>query len=191
MKLPTFWSRSELSERLKTKAFKTGDFTLSSGKKSKYYVDLKLASLDPEFAWNLANQSWLLAKSEYLEKGLSFDGVGGLTLGADPLITALSMVAHLDGTSLAGLIVRKEAKGYGTLKWVEGIELLPKGSKVLVLEDVVTTGKSSVQAIERLRLSGLEPIGVHTLLDREEGGKEALSATGLKFTSLFTVSEWL
>ncbi|HNT71982.1 MAG TPA: phosphoribosyltransferase family protein, partial [Methanothrix sp.] len=111
-------------------------------------------------------------------------------LGADPIVTAISVVGHLQGRDLSALIIRKEPKGHGTGKFVEG-PTLPEGSKVAVVDDVVTTGSSLIKSIERLRGEGYRPVQVLAILDREEGGRERLEASGYSLKSLFTREDLL
>ena len=139
-------TREEFITLLKEKAYRKGDFTLSSGRKSEHYVNCKPVTLQGDA---LMFVSWCML--ECLEEDC--DAVGGLTLGADPLVAGVAMVAAIDERSLGGLIVRKEPKGHGTQAWIEG-PLLPKGSKVTVLEDVITTGGSAIKAAEKLRDAG-------------------------------------
>jgi orotate phosphoribosyltransferase len=114
--------------------------------------------------------------------------VAGLTLGADPLVSAVAMRAALDGRQLDALIVRKQAKGHGTGAWLEG-PLPAAGSRITVLEDVVTTGGSSLQAVEQLRQAGYLVERVVTIVDRQEGGLEALQAAQLELRSLYLLEE--
>ena len=115
--------------------------------------------------------------------------VAGLTLGADPLVSGVSLVSALDSRMVNGLIVRKESKGHGTKAWIEGL-LPPEGTKVTVLEDVVTTGDSSITAAKRLREAGYEVERVITVVDRNEGGKEAMKLVGLELISLYTLKDF-
>ena len=178
-------SKSELLRWIRKLSYKEGDFTLSSGKKSHFYVDLKNTTLHPEGAYLVAQGFYDLVQKHDLHP----DAVGGMTLGADPLATALSLVAREKRQTWPAFIVRKEPKGHGTGRYVEGIENLKAGSKVLVLEDVVTTGGSSVKAIERLREAGLQPIAVFSVVDRQAGGKEAFAALGVPYFFLVTLEE--
>ena len=115
-------------------------------------------------------------------------GVAGLTLGADPLVSGVVMLAAQSDIDLSGLIVRKEAKGHGTGAWLEG-PLPPKGSEITVLEDVVTTGGSSLKAVEKLRTQGYLVNQVLAIVDREEGGANAMSKADLDLNSLFFLKE--
>jgi orotate phosphoribosyltransferase len=171
--------KEELLELLKKDAYKKGEFTLSSGKTSEHYVNCKPVTLTGR---GLTLTSLLMLKE--LDAGI----VGGLTLGADPLVSGVSLVSALDGRLVNALIVRKEAKGHGTQAWIEGPEV-SKGTKVTVLEDVVTTGGSAIKAAEKLRDAGYVVERVVAMVDREEGGAEAMKEAGLELHSLFLLKE--
>ena len=172
--------KDELLYFLKKDAYKKGEFKLSSGKTSEHYVNCKPVTLTGR---GLTLTSLLMLKE------LDASIVGGLTLGADPLVSGVSLVSALDGRLVNALIVRKEAKGHGTQAWIEGPEL-PKGTKVTVLEDVVTTGGSAVKAAEKLRDAGYIVETVVAIVDRQEGGVEAMEKAGLKLRSLFTLEDF-
>ena len=165
---------------LKHYAYKKGDFTLSSGKKSEHYINCKPAILRGDA---LLFISWSIL--ECLEEETI--AVGGLTLGADPLVSGVAMASACVGDNVSGLIVRKEPKGHGTGAWIEG-PLPPKGSKVTVLEDVVTTGGSAIKAAEKLRAAGYIVDRVVAIVDRQEG-YDALESAGLDLISLFVLEE--
>ncbi|MEO1182708.1 MAG: orotate phosphoribosyltransferase, partial [Cyanobacteria bacterium J06636_28] len=135
--------KQQLLDLICTDAYKEGDFILSSGQQSTYYINGKLVTLHPQ-GGQMVGQVML----DYIDD--SVVGVGGLTLGADPIVTAVSVVAVYEGRSITPLIVRKEAKGHGTQAYIEG-PVLPAESNVVILEDVVTTGQSAMKAITRLR----------------------------------------
>ena len=177
--------RDELIGLIRKLSYREGDFTLASGKKSSFYVDLKATTLHPEGAWLIGE----VGVGAVLRAAFPIQAVGGLTLGADPIATAMSLAARARGKMWPAYIVRKEPKDHGTGKYIEGAENLPAGAKVLVLEDVVTTGGSSVKAVERLRAEGYQPLAVLTVVDREQGGAEAIRALGLEFLSLATLTE--
>jgi orotate phosphoribosyltransferase len=176
---------NKLIKLIREKSYREGDFTLASGKKSKFYIDLKATTLDPEGAWLIGK----LAVSTILSEKLEVEAVGGMTLGADPLATAVSLAGREAGHKWPAYIVRKEPKDHGTARYVEGTENLRPGAKLLVLEDVVTTGKSSVAAIERLREAGFAPFAVLGVVDREQGGREAFERLGIRFYSLTSLKE--
>ena len=176
-------SRNEFLALLKEEAYKKGDFKLSSGKKSEHYVNCKPVTLQGDALMFI---SWCMF--ECLEEDC--DAVGGLTLGADPLVAGVAMVAAIDERSLGGLIVRKEPKGHGTQAWIEG-PLLPKGSKVTVLEDVITTGGSAIKAAEKLRDAGYVVENVVAIINRQEGTEadDAMDDVNLNLISLFMLEE--
>ena len=162
-------------------AYRHGLFTLASGRSSHHYVNCKPVSLS---GVGLA----LLGKLMLVQVEAEAVAVAGLTLGADPLVSAVAMRAALDGRQLDALIVRKQAKGHGTGAWLEG-PLPAAGSRITVLEDVVTTGGSSLQAVEQLRQAGYLVERVVTIVDRQEGGLEALQAAQLELRSLYLLEE--
>ena len=173
--------KENLLTLLAQQAYRFGDFSLASGKKSSHYVNCKPVSL---------SGPGLLSISSLFLKQLneSDSAVAGLTLGADPLVSGVVMLAAQSGINLSGLIVRKEAKGHGTGAWLEG-PLPPKGSVITVLEDVVTTGGSSLKAVEKLRNQGYLVNQVLAIVDREEGGVDAMSKANLDLNSLFFLKE--
>jgi orotate phosphoribosyltransferase len=173
--------RQLLLTRLAERAYRHGSFTLASGRSSNHYVNCKPVSLSGEGLALLGEQ--LLAEVE-----AEAAAVAGLTLGADPLVSAVALQAALAGRALDALIVRKEAKGHGTGAWLEG-PLPPTGSTITVLEDVVTTGGSSLKAVTQLRQAGYAVNRVVAIVDRQEGGLEAMTAAGLELRSLFQLDE--
>jgi orotate phosphoribosyltransferase len=177
--------RARLLELLRTRAFQEKEVTLSSGLKSNFYIDCKQVSLDAEGA-ALIGELFHAAIDEVAPAAVA---VGGLTLGADPLATATSMFSFQAGHPRAAFIVRKEPKGHGTNQWVESTKL-PEGAKVVILEDVVTTGASTLRAIERARGAGLDVLHAVGLVDRLEGGREAVEAQA-PLTTLFTRRDFL
>lgn len=122
-------------------------------------------------------------------EGLKPHAVGGLTLGADPLATTVSLAAFANGLRIPAFIVRKEPKGHGTLSSIEGAKTFPPGASLLVLEDTATTGGSALKAVDRLREAGFKVEAVVSVVDREEGAREAITARGLKFFSLCSLPE--
>jgi orotate phosphoribosyltransferase len=162
-------------------AYKEGDFVLSSGQRSSYYINGKQVTLHPQGA---------LAVGRLLLSQLPIDtqAVAGLTLGADPIVTAVSVVSAYENRPLPALIIRKESKGHGTMAYIEGPSL-PSGAKVVVLEDVVTTGQSAMKAVERLRDAGYEVDQVISLVDRQQGGAQLYESSGLQFHAVFSISE--
>lgn len=174
--------RDHLLELFCKEAYKEGDFVLSSGQRSSYYINSKPVTLNPQGALAIAR---LLLPM--LQKNPP-QAVAGLTLGADPIVSSVSVVSIYEKSPIIALIVRKEAKGHGTRAYIEG-PCLSEGSKVVVLEDVVTTGKSALTAVERLRESGYKVNRIITLVDRHQGGAELYKSLGLEFQSIFSISE--
>ena len=173
--------REQVLEMLKRDAYRKGEFTLSSGVKSNHYVNCKPVTLNGKALMILS-----LSLLENVEKHCS--AVGGLTLGADPLVSGVAMAAALKDRELNALIVRKEPKGHGTGAWIEGP--LPEiGSRVTVLEDVITTGGSAIKAVEKIRDAGYFVKRVLAIVDRQEGGADALDDAGLELYSLFTLED--
>ena len=173
--------RDELLELLKKDAYKKGEYTLSSGKKSEHYVNCKPVTL--------SGRGLTLASLLMLQE-VKTSYVAGLTLGADPLVSGVSLVSALDSRLVNGLIVRKEAKGHGTQAWIEG--LLPsEGTVITVLEDVITTGGSAIKAVEKLRDAGYVVNTVVSIVDRQEDDEAnaAMKLSGLELKSLFTLDE--
>lgn len=175
----------DMKQRLKKQIdFLRGDFTLASGKKSDFYINGKTTTLRPE-ALNLTAKIFL-----ELMRADRPDRVGGMTLGADAMIGAITAFSWDQGTPYEGFIVRKEPKGHGTGQWIEGPEL-KAGQRIAVIEDVVTTGGSALQAVERIRQTqpDCRIVGVWALVDRLDGGREAMERAGLKLTAVFTKDE--
>ena len=171
--------KDELLYFLKKDAYKKGEFKLSSGKTSEHYVNCKPVTLTGR---GLTLISLLML--EHIETRV----VGGLTLGADPLVSGVAVVSALDKTVINGLIVRKEPKGHGTGAWIEGPEF-PKGTRVTVLEDVVTTGGSAIKAAEKLRDAGYVVERVVAIIDRQEWGADAMKESGHELKSRITLEE--
>jgi orotate phosphoribosyltransferase len=174
-------ARDTLLAELREHALVIGEVTLSSGQKAQYYVDAKRALLRPT-AYRAAGE---LVAAEAAERGAR--AVGGMTMGADPL--ACAAIGTDAGDGLVAFFVRKERKKHGLQRWIEGPELAA-GTRCLVVEDVVTTGGSTVRAIERIKEEGLEVAGVTAVLDRLAGGAEAIEdAAGAPFRPLLTIDE--
>ena len=175
--------KEELLELLKKDAYKKGEFKLSSGKTSEHYVNCKPVTLTGR---------GLTLASLLLLMHVKTDYVAGLTLGADPLVSGVALVSALDNRLVNGLIVRKEAKGHGTGAYIEG-PVLPEGSKVVVLEDVITTGGSAIKAATRLRDAGYQVDNVVSIVDRQVNNEatEFMNSSGLKLTSLYQLQDIL
>ena len=177
--------RSRLLELLRVQAFQEREVVLSSGRTSNFYIDCKQVSLDAEGA-TLIGELFHAVIDEVAPQAVA---VGGLTLGADPLATATSVISFQRGRPRAAFLVRKEPKGHGTNQWIESTKL-PAGAHVVIVEDVVTTGAATLKAIERARLAGLVVVHAIGLVDRLEGGREAVTREA-PLTTLFTRRDFL
>ncbi len=176
------YDREALQRLIREKALKFGDFTLASGRKAKYYLDGKQVTLD-------AGGSRLVGEGLLDLLGPTLpDAVGGMSIGADPITGAVITIAGLRGLPLLGFMVRKEPKGHGLLRYLEGP--VSPGQRAVIVEDVVTTGGSSLLAIERAEEFGLKIVGVLAIIDRLEGGAAAFAERGYPFASLFTIRDF-
>lgn len=176
------YDREALKQLVRAKALKFGEFTLASGKKASYYLDCRQITLDAQGA-KLVGAGML-----ELIAGDMPDLVGGMAIGADPITAAILTLAGINSKPLRGVMVRKEAKQHGTGKLVEGP--FQAGESLVIVEDVVTTGGSSLLAIERCEEVGLKVKRVLAIIDRLEGGKEAFAARGYELTTLFTIRDF-
>jgi len=167
-------------------SYEKRNVTLASGRQSDFYFDGKQTTLHPEGGY-LTGKLFF----EAIRDVEGVEGVGGLTLGADPIATATSVVSFLEGKPIPGFIIRKEPKGHGTGAWLEGRKNLKPGSRVVIVEDVVTSGGSSIKAIKRAEEEGLVVLGVVTLVDREEGGRENIEKEGYWMKAIFTKAQIL
>ncbi len=181
----------QLMELIREKSLKFGDFTLASGKKATYYLDGKQVTLDSLGA-KLIGQGILDVirneKAFLTEEGELPDAVGGMSIGADPITAATIIMAAINGIPLRGFMVRKQSKGHGTNQYLEGP--VKAGDRVIIVEDVVTTGGSSLEAIQRVEDAGLKVVGVVAIIDRMEGGAEAFAEKGYTFRSLLTIKDF-
>src|ERR1700691_4942529 len=177
--------RRRLADLLRTLSLVRGDFTLSSGKKSSYYLDCKLTTLHPEGA--LLTGYCVLEMLD--EMNAKPEAIGGLSMGADPVVSAAIVVSQIERRPLPGFLVRKEAKKHGRQKQIEGLEK-PAGRRVVIVDEVCTTGGSTQEAIDAAEREGCEVIAVISLVDREEGGSEMLRAK-YNYRTIFTARELL
>lgn len=187
-------ARAALLAMLKELSYEAREVTLSSGQKSHFYIDCKQTALTGE-GHVLVGMCLheLLGRAENLHPNAKLPqhhACGGLTMGADPLCSALALFATMNGRELNAIFVRKEPKGHGTGAYLEGTRAVPAGARVVVLEDVVTTGKASLTAARRLRDGGFVVDTVLALVDREAGGREALAAEGLWLSSLYSLQDF-
>ena len=173
--------REQLRQLLKAESLMFGDFTLASGKKSTFYFDSKRTTLLPAGAWLTAREVLRVVREERIEA----DAIGGLTLGADPIVCPVAALSHVEGPGLRAFIVRKETKEHGTGRRIEG-QLAP-ASRVIIVDDVVTTAGSTIKAIEAAEEAGHTVVAVICLVDREEGGAAKLAA--YPFYPIFRRSE--
>ncbi len=178
--------KQRLAELLRELSYQQRDVTLASGRRSSFYFDGKQTALHPEGAALIGKLLW----DAIVAQGVKVEGVGGLTLGADPLATAVSLASLQALRPVPAFIVRKEPKGHGTGQWIEGRRNLPAGSTVVVLEDVVTTGGSALKAAQRIEEEGLKVSLIAAVIDRTEGGREAVEAAGYPLVSLFTKGDF-
>jgi len=190
--LTTEEARRDLLKLLREKSVFHGEFKLSSGGASKYYVDCRLTTLDPKGAWLVGQVMHDLIKAEAARRGIKVQAVGGLTMGADPVALATSMVSYLSkegGSVLQTFTVRKTPKGHGQTKLIEGN--FKSGDTVVVLDDVVTRGDSTIAAIEAILKEGGKIAFVGVLVDRQEGGRAKIEALGYPVVSAFNRDELL
>ncbi len=179
--------RARLLELMHALAYEKRQVTLSSGKPSNFYIDSKQAVLTAEGHFLVGQLFYSLLERNTPEA----EAVGGLTMGADPLASATSLVSYLAGRPRAAFYVRKETKGHGPAQWLEGTKNLRPGMPVIIVEDVITTGASTIKAIERARIHALDVVHVLALVDREEeGGREAV-ANEAPLTTLFRRSDFV
>jgi len=184
-------NRASLLTILATKSFRLGDFTLASGKKSDYYIDCRTTTLDAEGG----RLTGLVLAALIRENVSQAEAVGGLTMGADPVVSntasasAWWRLVHSDAPLVQGFLVRKAEKTHGTGRLIEGF--LKPGASVIVVDDVCTTGGSTITAIEAVRAAGMKVAAVMCLVDREQGGRAAIEAAaqGAPFFSVFTAND--
>lgn len=177
--------KKKLARILLEKSYMEGDFTLTSGRKSDYYFDCRQSSLHPEGAFLIGSIFFDMLKE------MDVQAVAGMTMGADPLVTSTSLAAFISKRFLPALIVRKEAKKHGAGRAVEGLGNVKDGDSVILLEDVVSTGGSVLKACEHVQNAGLNVQGIFCILNREEGGADAIKAAGYSLQSIFTRKQLL
>ncbi|RMG60258.1 MAG: orotate phosphoribosyltransferase [Deltaproteobacteria bacterium] len=177
--------RERLRKLIQELAYEKGEVILASGKKSDFYVDCRQVTLHSEGGYLVGS----VILDMLTKGGEPVEAVGGLTMGADPMVTSVSVLSHIRGVPLHAFIVRKEAKKHGKGAWIEGTKNLREGMKVAILEDVVTTGGSTLKAVEKAEEFGLKVERIICLVDREEGGRENIEKAGYRLESVFTRKE--
>jgi orotate phosphoribosyltransferase len=178
--------RKRLLQLIKEKSYEEREVVLSSGEKSSFYFDSKQTTLNPEGAYITGKLFYQKIKNA----PLFVEAVGGMTLGADPIVTSIAIVSFLEKNPLPAFIIRKEPKKHGTGRWIEGKSSIPLKAKVAIIEDVVTTGATTLNAILRAEEEGLQVVQVLALIDREEGGSEHISKKGYRLESIFSRSDF-
>jgi orotate phosphoribosyltransferase len=178
-------AREELAEIIRTNSLRRGEFVLASGRKANYYLDCRMSTLHPRGALLIARL--ILQKMRQMQ--IHADAIGGLTLGADPIVSSVAVVSELEGAPLRAFIVRKEAKDHGMQRFIEGWDGLA-GSRVVIVDDVCTTGDSILKACDKAEEAGYDVAATFCVVDREEGGTEAI-AQRYPFYPLFTATELL
>jgi orotate phosphoribosyltransferase len=176
--------KNRLIELIIEKAFKYSEepvFKLVSGRMSNYYFNCKAITLKPEGMYLIGN---IIVD---LIINLEIKGIGGLTLGADPIADAVAYTSYLKKNPIEAFVVRKSAKSHGTMQWIEGN--IASGDRVVIVDDVITTGKSTLEAITRAKEAGLEIVKVIALIDRQEGGREAIKELGYNVEAIVTREE--
>lgn len=179
--------RQRLLQLLKEKSFRSGEVVLASGKVSDFYIDCRQTCLNAEGHLLIGRLFFHKIRDLFPEA----QAVGGPTLGADPMVSAVSLTSMLEGHPMHAFIVRKQSKGHGTGAWIEGMGNLEEGTQVVMLEDVVTSGGSVLKAISRAEESGLVVLGAMVLVDRLEGGREAIEKAGHRLESFYTRKDFL
>lgn len=178
-------ARDRLIALIREHSYKEGEFVLASGRTSSFYIDLRRTSLTAEGAMLIGE----LMLDNFVASGWDAAGIGGMTLGADPLTTAVGIEAFRRGLDLSCFIVRKEPKGHGARSQVEVGGDLAEGAKVVLLEDTTTTGGSTLRAAQVMRAAGYDVVGAICLVDRGEGAAEALGSAGVPLRSVFTLDD--
>lgn len=176
--------KERLIRLLIDKAFKYSEepvFKLVSGRMSNYYFNCKAVTLHPEGMHLIGNLIYDMMRDSGAR------GIGGLTLGADPIADAVAYTSYLKGNPVEAFVVRKSAKSHGTMQWIEGN--VQKGDRVVIVDDVITTGKSTIEAINRAKEAGLDVVKVIALVDRQEGGRENIETLGFNVEPVVTREE--
>jgi orotate phosphoribosyltransferase len=177
-----YYEKQTLIKCFEERAIRFGDFTLASGRKSTYYIDKMHVTLDSRGLYQISTGIWELLF------GVQYNAVGGMVIGADPIVGAVLMKARSCFRDMTGFLVRKEPKDHGTQSCIEGP--LQPGDRAVIIEDVVTTGGSALAAVDRVEAFGAKVVMVVGVVDRLEGGAEAFAARGIKYASLLTLDDF-
>lgn len=179
--------KTQLAKMIVQRSYERRNVVLASGRISDFYIDLKNTLLHPQ------GIDWV--STIMLQQLKEFDsdlvGIGGPTMGADPIVTAISMKSLSWKKPLLAFYIRKEPKAHGTSQWIEGLKNFDAGSTVFIIEDVVTSGGSGLKAVEKAKAAGLKVEGILSCVDREEGGREKIESAGLRFMTILTKSDIL
>ncbi len=170
---------------IKEKSYEKKDVVLASGKKSDFYIDCRQTTLHPDGAYLIGRIFYEMIKG----LGLKIDAIGGPTMGADPIATAISIVSHIENNPIPAFIIRKEPKKHGLGLWIEGKKNIKDNAEVVIVEDVVTTGTSSIQAAKRAEDEGFKVKAIFAMVDRLDGGSEAIEKAGYMFKAIFTKND--
>ena len=181
--------REELLKLLYRLSYEERAVTLTSGKKSNYYIDGKQTSCHARGAFLVGHLFYERIAEKARAAGISIKGVGGLTMGADPIVAAVSVVSAFKGDPLHAFLIRKEPKGHGKQLWIEGDKNFKAGDSVAIVEDVVTSGGSLLKAVERAQAHDLKVVQALTMVDRLEGGAQLLREHGIELETLFTIED--
>lgn len=184
-------SAADLKAILLDKSVRTGTFTLASGKESDLYIDCRVTTLDPVGANLVGEIGWAAVRERIQKEGLEIDAIGGMTMGADPISLAVGMTSAQQhpAEALQVFTVRKEPKGHGRGKQIEGN--FKEGDTIIVVDDVITTGGSTLKAIDAIEAAGGKVAFALVLVDREEGGRQAIEARGIPVLALYSRSTLL
>lgn len=180
--------KKSLIELMRKEALQTGTFTLASGKTASYYLDCRRVTLHPKGAGLIGREMLNQISRLATDPSMMPDAVGGMAIGADPITASIVTVAGLEDIELYGFMVRKEPKGHGMGKQVEGP--VQPGQNVVIVEDVITSGGSAIAAVRAAREFGLNVLYVLAIIDRLAGGEEAFAAEGLKLHTLTTIRDF-
>lgn len=178
--------KAQLLKILKSISYEKRNVILASGKPSDFYIDCRQTTLNSLGSLSLGEVFY----AKIRELGLVIDGVGGPTLGADPIVTAIGVVSAMKNDPIDGFLIRKEKKGHGTGNLLEGTKSIKPAGTVLIVEDVVTTGTSSLDAVAKVRDAGYTVAGILALVDRLEGGRENIESHGITLTTIFTKKDF-